>query len=146
MEPPPDAVAATNDGDEQYFDAYTDPAVHQVMLQDEPRNDAYRAAIEAVVRGRVVLDVGAGTGLLSLLAARAGATRVYAVEASALVVQLQQNVELNGAAAVITVLHGAVEDVELPEKVDVLLSEWMVRLRRWCPQTQRCATAATAPP
>ena len=55
------------------------------MLNDVERNRSYEAGIEAAVReggGRTVLDLGAGTGLLSLMAARAGAERVYACEAS----------------------------------------------------------------
>ena len=55
------------------------------MLNDVDRNRSYEAGIEAAIReggGRTVLDLGAGTGLLSLMAARAGAERVYACEAS----------------------------------------------------------------
>ena len=55
------------------------------MLNDVDRNRSYEAGIEAAIReggGRTVLDLGAGTGLLSLMAARAGADRVYACEAS----------------------------------------------------------------
>ena len=61
------------------------PRWHFPMLNDVERNRSYEAGIEAAVReggGRTVLDLGAGTGLLSLMAARAGADRVYACEAS----------------------------------------------------------------
>ena len=46
---------------EQYFDAYEDLSVHAVMLSDKPRNVAYREALAATVRDKVVMDVGAGT-------------------------------------------------------------------------------------
>jgi|APGre2960657444_1045066.scaffolds.fasta_scaffold01283_12 2-polyprenyl-3-methyl-5-hydroxy-6-metoxy-1,4-benzoquinol methylase len=111
--------------DESYFNAYADLDVHELMLRDTARNAAFRAAIESVCRGKVVLDVGAGTGLLSLYAARAGALRVYAVEASGLATLLPDVVAANGFENVISVLHGRAEEVELPEQVDVLVSEWV---------------------
>src|SRR5437764_13983625 len=50
-------------------------------LADEQRTLAFKAAIEAAVKpGNVVLDVGTGSGVMSMFAARAGARRVYAVE------------------------------------------------------------------
>ena len=111
---------------DEYLDSYTDMEVHRVMLEDKPRLAAYKAALEALdLGGLCVLDVGAGTGLLSLLAARCGARRVYAVEGSDLALTLPDVMEANGVSSVVTVLHGRVEDVELPEKVDVLVSEWM---------------------
>ena len=61
------------------------PRWHFPMLNDVDRNRSYEAGIEAAIReggGKTVLDLGAGTGLLSLMAARAGAERVYACEAS----------------------------------------------------------------
>ena len=108
-----------------YFDAYEDMDVHSLMLRDEPRNRAYREALRAVVAGKTVLDAGAGTGLLSLLAAAAGARHVYAVEASSLAVTLPSVFAGNGFADRVTVLHDRLEDVELPERVDVIVSEWM---------------------
>ena len=120
---PPDATM--EDDGAAYFDAYADMDVHALMLRDQPRNRAYREALRGVVAGCTVLDAGAGTGLLSLFAAAAGARHVYAVEASSLADTLPAVFAANGFADTVTVLHGRLEEVQLPEKVDVLMSEWM---------------------
>jgi SAM-dependent methyltransferase len=100
--------------------------VHRWMLGDEIRNEAYRRAIAHIVKpGDVVLDVGAGTGILSIFAAAAGARRVYAVERTGIADVARAMIEQNGHAARIEVLQSDVEEVTLPEKVDVLVSEWM---------------------
>ena len=115
-------------GDDAYFESYGALATHEVMLKDAPRMAAYAAAVEAnaeFIKGRVVLDVGAGTGILSLLCARAGARAVYAVEASAMAEHMRSIVELNGFADVITVFQSPMEETTLPEQVDVCISEWM---------------------
>lgn len=72
-------------------------------------------------------DVGAGTGILSLFAAKyGGAKKVYAVEASGMATYTSLFVEHNGMEDVIEVISGRVEEVTLPvESVDIIISEWM---------------------
>lgn len=102
---------------------------HQMdMLEDSHRTGSYFNAImwnPACFEGKVVLDVGAGTGILSIFAAKAGAKQVFAVEATDMAVRARKIVEANGLGEVIHVLQGTVESVELPCKVDVIVSEWM---------------------
>ena len=96
------------------------------MICDRVRTEAFRRAIGTVVRpGDVVLDVGAGTGILSLFAAKAGAARVYAVERTTVAVLAQELAAANGVAEIVQVIHGDVMDIELPERVDVIVSEWL---------------------
>jgi cyclopropane fatty-acyl-phospholipid synthase-like methyltransferase len=105
---------------------YAELEVHRTMIRDRVRTEAFRRAIESVVRpGDVVLDVGAGSGILSLFAARAGAGRVYAVERTAVAALAQRLAAANGAAEIIEVFHGDVMQVELPGPVDVIVSEWL---------------------
>ena len=107
-------------------DAYAQLSVHRWMLRDEIRNEAYRRAIAKVVSpGQVVLDMGAGTGILSIFAAQAGARKVYAVERTAIAEVARRMVKANGLEGIIEVLQGDLEDIDLPEKVDVIISEWM---------------------
>jgi ubiquinone/menaquinone biosynthesis C-methylase UbiE len=73
--------------------------------------------------GQTVLDVGAGTGILSFFAARAGAKRVYAVEASSMATKAEKLAKGNNLSDVVKVVNKRVEEVELDERVDVLISE-----------------------
>lgn len=61
--------------DSEYFNEYGETVIHLQMLADSRRNDAYAAALAGRFEGKTVVDVGAGTGFLSVLAARAGAKR-----------------------------------------------------------------------
>ena len=75
---------------------------------------------------QIILDVGCGTGILSMFAAQAGAKHVYAVDCSSIIDQARKIVERNGFADKITLIKGKVEEIELPvEHVDIIVSEWM---------------------
>jgi protein arginine N-methyltransferase 1 len=105
---------------------YAEIEVHRTMICDQIRTGAFRGAIDSVVRpGDVVLDVGAGSGILSMFAAGAGAARVYAVERTTVAVMAQELADANGFGEIVQVIHGDVLDIELPERVDVIVSEWL---------------------
>ncbi|XP_010524707.1 PREDICTED: probable histone-arginine methyltransferase 1.3 [Tarenaya hassleriana] len=112
-----------------YFHYYGQLLHQQNMLQDYVRTGTYYAAVmenRSDFSGRVVVDVGAGSGILSMFAAQAGAKHVYAVEASEMAEYARKLIAGNPLLAKrITVIKGKVEDVELPEKADVLISEPM---------------------
>jgi SAM-dependent methyltransferase len=106
--------------------AYDSLYIHRAMLLDKMLNEAYQRAIaEAVRPGDTVLDIGAGAGILSLLAARAGAGRVFAVEKTSIARVARRMVAHNGAADRVQVLEGDIQAVSLPAKVDVIVSEWL---------------------
>ena len=105
---------------------YAEFEVHRTMICDRVRTEAFRQAIDSVVHpGDIVLDVGAGSGILSVFAARAGAGRVYAVERTSVAALAHELAAANGVADVVRVIHGDVMDLELPERVDVIVSEWL---------------------
>lgn len=97
------------------------------MIADDVRMSAYAAAIERVVRpGDVVIDLGAGLGILSFLAVRAGASRVYAIEKSDAIELARRVAVHNGLDDRITFLAATSRDVtldQLERPADVLLSE-----------------------
>jgi type I protein arginine methyltransferase len=99
---------------------------HESMLRDTVRCEAFRQALfDVVTPESVVLDIGAGTGILSVFAAQAGARSVYAVERTAIAQFAEHLVADNGFSDRITVIQGEMEDLELPEKVDIIVSEWL---------------------
>ncbi|GJT46761.1 probable histone-arginine methyltransferase 1.3, partial [Tanacetum coccineum] len=97
-----------------YFHYYGQLLHQQNMMQDYVRTGSYYAA---VIENQVDF-VGAGSGILSLFAAQAGAKHVYAVEAS-------EMADYAGNPLLAQRITGKVEDVELPEKADILISEPM---------------------
>lgn len=102
-----------------------DPGPGQAaMLQDRTRTSAFLAAIREVVRrGDVVVDLGTGTGVLAVAAARAGAARVYAIEVGAIAACARKVIEANGVADRVAIVEGWSTRVSLPERADVLVSE-----------------------
>lgn len=99
------------------------------MLKDEVRTRTYMNAIirnEHIFKDKIVLDVGCGTGILSLFASKAGAKHVYGIDMSAIAEQAKQIVAENGYGDRVTIIRGKVEEVSLPvDKVDIIISEWM---------------------
>jgi protein arginine N-methyltransferase 1 len=97
---------------------------HARMFANKSRNRAYARALECVVKsGDVVLDVGSGTGLLAMLACKAGASRVYAVESSSIVNYAKALAIHNGFAERITFFEQSSLMLTLPEPVDVIVSD-----------------------
>lgn len=76
-------------------------------------------------KDKVVLDVGTGSGILAIWSAQAGARKVYAVEATKMAEHARELARANDVGHVVEVIEGSIEDVALPEKVDVIISEWM---------------------
>jgi SAM-dependent methyltransferase len=114
-------------------EAYVDQRLllmHQVMLADRPRLQAYDAALEQAVKpGDVVVDVGAGTLALSLLALRHGAGHVYAVEADPAMAEVAERlIAANDLAGRVTLIQGDARAVRLPDRADVLVAELMGNL------------------
>jgi len=102
------------------------------MLKDRPRQAAYYNAIlgnKDLFKDKIVMDVGAGTGILSAFCAKAGARLVYAVEASNVATKVALDlIEDNGLTNVVKVIQSRVEEFVLPaeaDKVDIIVSEWM---------------------
>ncbi|KAL9638233.1 MAG: hypothetical protein Q9164_001684 [Protoblastenia rupestris] len=99
------------------------------MLQDKIRTESYRDFLlgnKHLFEGKTVLDVGCGTGILSMFCAQAGAKQVFAVERSSIYEKAQRIVFDNGFQSIIKILHGRIEEIHLPvPKVDIIVSEWM---------------------
>mmetsp|Transcript_22850 Transcript_22850/g.73474 ORF Transcript_22850/g.73474 Transcript_22850/m.73474 type:complete len:408 (+) Transcript_22850:128-1351(+) len=112
-----------------YFVSYSYLYHQKQMLTDEKRMRAYRDAMVgngALFAGATVLDVGAGSGILSLWAAKAGARKVIACEFTSMADHARTLVRENGYSEVVEVRQCAVESLELEKgTVDIIISEWM---------------------
>lgn len=122
--------------DSKYFDSYSFIEIHETMLKDKARTEAYRdgmMANKALFDGATVIDVGCGTGILSIFAVQAGAARVVGIDASNMAKHARQIVKDNGYDDKITIIQGKVEDLTDEvvmgatggKKADILVSEWM---------------------
>mmetsp|Transcript_10054 Transcript_10054/g.18126 ORF Transcript_10054/g.18126 Transcript_10054/m.18126 type:complete len:492 (-) Transcript_10054:58-1533(-) len=112
-----------------YFYYYGMFQHQQNMLQDIVRTGTYYCAIlenRADFDQKVVVDVGAGSSILSQFACQAGARKVYAIEASPIAKWAAQLCKQNPVSAnVVEVVEGMVEVVDIPEQADILISEPM---------------------
>lgn len=103
---------------------WADPIEHARMLHDDRRTRDFISALTAAVRrGDVVLDIGTGSGVLAVAVARAGARRVYAVEASDIAEVAAGVFEANGVKDRVTLVPGWSRQIELPERADLLVAE-----------------------
>jgi precorrin-6B methylase 2 len=103
---------------------WSDPVEHARMLHDDRRTGDYIAALRQVVRpADIVLDIGTGSGVLAIAAARAGARHVYAVEASDIADAAERVFAVNGVQDRVTLIRGWSRDIELSEPADVLVAE-----------------------
>jgi 2-polyprenyl-3-methyl-5-hydroxy-6-metoxy-1,4-benzoquinol methylase len=129
-----------------YFCSYASVYHQKIMLMDHVRMKAYHTAItgnRALFEGKVVMDCGAGSGVLSIWAAQAGAARVFAVEFTDMANHARKMVAHHGLTdvvqvvaviasiifislfRVVQVIQSSIEAAELPCQVDIIISEWM---------------------
>src|SRR6266850_3888881 len=102
---------------------------HRALLGDSVRTNAYAEAIGRVVRaGDLVLDIGSGSGVLAILACRAGARKVYAIEQGHMADVATMVVLNDDCRDRVEVLHARSHDVTLPERANVLLTETLGNL------------------
>ena len=100
------------------------PAVHISLLNDRVRTEAFlRAIAETIEPGDVVVDIGTGTGILAVAAARAGAAQVYAIEAGAMADAAEAVFQASDVSDRLTLIRGWSTRVELPQRANVLISE-----------------------
>ncbi|XP_025108053.1 protein arginine N-methyltransferase 6-like isoform X2 [Pomacea canaliculata] len=114
--------------DADYFRGYSTIHIHEEMLTDQIRTNAYKHALyenAKHLRGSTVMDVGAGTGILSIFAVQAGVNKALAVEACEIAEQARLIVKENKMEDKIDIIKKTVEEFELTEKVDAIISEWM---------------------
>ena len=94
------------------------------MILDKSRTGAYADALRAIVRpDSVVLDIGTGTGILAFVACRFGARKVYAIEPAEIIQLAREAAAVNGFADRIEFVQGISTQIDLREKVDVIVSD-----------------------
>ncbi|XP_018009820.1 protein arginine N-methyltransferase 1 [Hyalella azteca] len=118
----------TIEDDAGYFDSYSNYEIHHEMLSDTVRTTAYREAIlsnASVIEGKRVLDLGCGTGILSMFCAQAKAAAVQAIDMASVAFDAMEIIRTNKLDGVVQVTRGRLEDQDYPKKFDIIVSEWM---------------------
>ncbi|XP_013168439.1 PREDICTED: protein arginine N-methyltransferase 1 [Papilio xuthus] len=114
--------------DEGYFSSYAHFGIHYDMLSDKVRTESYKNAIlfnKETFKNKTVLDLGCGTGILSMFCATAGSKKVYALDQSEIIYHAMDIITENNFSNEIKTIKGRLEDTKLEEKVDIIVSEWM---------------------
>ncbi|XP_037950505.1 protein arginine N-methyltransferase 8-like [Teleopsis dalmanni] len=111
-----------------YTDMFAYYGTHEEKLKDRAQIVAFRTAMynnKQLFKNKVVLDVGCGTGILSMFAIKAGAARVIAIDNSNILELTKKVFEDNEMSLHIDLIQGEIEEIELGvEKVDIIISEW----------------------
>jgi len=119
----------TVEEDYSYFKSYAHYSIHLDMLSDKVRTESYRDALlknTASLAGQRVLDIGCGTGILSMFAAQAGASNVVGVDCSDIIYQAMDIVRDNGMKDKVELVKGRLEETKLPyDSFQFIVSEWM---------------------
>ena len=98
--------------------------MHRAFLNDDIRNEAFEKAIKRHVKpGSRVVDLGSGSGIWACVAARAGASKVVAIEYSDLANEARRTVARNGLGSIVEVVQADIRKVELPRDFDVVIHE-----------------------
>lgn len=112
-----------------YFNSYSSFYIHEEMIKDKVRTGTYQKAIldnKEVFKDKIVLDIGCGTGILSIFAVQAGAKHVYGIEFADIADFAKDILVKNKLEDKITIIKSKVEEAVLPvDKVDIIISEWM---------------------
>jgi protein arginine N-methyltransferase 1 len=101
---------------------YNSTDSYRPMMSDTRRNEFYNEILKQV-KGKVVLDIGAGIGALSLAALDAGASHVYAVECNPSSFKFLEDLKAGNKLDKLTIINSASWDLQLPEKVDFIVHE-----------------------
>ena len=124
----PQSLLAAQDLD-YYFDSYSQVGIHYDMLCDRARTLCYKNSMTQnpqLFAGKAVMDIGCGTGILSMFAASAGARVVVAIEMASILNAARRIVAENGLRESVHFCAGKIEELTLPlQQVDVIVSEWM---------------------
>src|ERR1700722_17573124 len=109
------------------MDIFSNLMVIGECLLDRRRTKAFKRAIERTVkRGDVVIDIGTGSGVLAMFAAKAGAKKVYGVEIADDVANFaKQNITTNKLNDKIEVINADMKKFNFPHNVDVVTMELM---------------------
>ncbi len=98
---------------------------HRILLRDEARNILFYEALKRYVSANTrVLDIGSGSGIWAITAAKLGAKKVTAIEADAVMIPvIQAHARENGVADKIEIIHGNSQEIKLPHKFEIIISE-----------------------
>lgn len=102
---------------------YPSHGAYRSIMADKKRNKFYQKEIEKHCKDAVVMDLGAGLGLLSLFAARAGAKKIYAVEVNPIAIEALKKLKEDENLHQMEIIQAPSWDINIPEQVDVIVHE-----------------------